>query len=468
MLLGLTHPTPAAPSRAPESEAALEDLAQLVLKDDQNLTIWRRDSEAMARAAQSLRALWRSQAPDVAVEHFTGDQRLALLSHINQGIAQMGLAQSMQMPSAPSLPSQIAIITNAEQLPASDVQMLQDMTRHLPGLRWRWVLLGLESAGGQNSAAVASMPPSEPQPQCTADTVAVASVAAEEPFLTPIEPAAPVVPVVPVETVALAQAPSMASPTAMPQALTSPRSGQPAKRQRLAWLGLAALLALAAWGTWFHMGGPNSVPSLAADRPAPAPAPAPATVAAPATEATPSPGAAPAAAASLEAPLLPLPLALPSASEPKPIDPAPVNTAPSQADDRVASAAAAPPAALPTPFPPASAPADNNAELPDVALRGVRWLAQQSPEFFVLEHGAFQTAAQAQSLIRTRDELANARVLMRKSAVPGGRFLVITGPFRSPERAQNYKVRENLPPQIQVRRVSDVLQESVGAAPSRP
>jgi hypothetical protein len=130
----------------------------------------------------------------------------------------------------------------------------------------------------------------------------------------------------------------------------------------------------------------------------------------------------------------------------------------------VASAAAAQPAALP----PASAPADNNADIPDVALRGVRWLAQQSPEFFVLEHGAFQTAAQAQSLIRTRDELANARVLMRKSTAPGGRFVVITGPFRSLDRAQNYKVRENLPPQIQIRKVSDVLQESVGPAKPRP
>jgi hypothetical protein len=130
----------------------------------------------------------------------------------------------------------------------------------------------------------------------------------------------------------------------------------------------------------------------------------------------------------------------------------------------VAPPAAAQPAALP----PASAPADNNADIPDVALRGVRWLAQQSPEFFVLEHGAFQTAAQAQSLIRTRAELANARVLMRKSTAPGGRFVVITGPFRSLDRAQNYKVRENLPPQIQIRKVSDVLQESVGPAKPRP
>jgi hypothetical protein len=104
--------------------------------------------------------------------------------------------------------------------------------------------------------------------------------------------------------------------------------------------------------------------------------------------------------------------------------------------------------------------------VPEIALRGVQWLALQSPEFFVLEHGASQTAAQAQSLIRTRDELANARVLMRKNAYPSGRFVVITGPFRSQERAQNYKVRENLSPQIQVRRVSDVLADSVRTAPS--
>jgi hypothetical protein len=104
--------------------------------------------------------------------------------------------------------------------------------------------------------------------------------------------------------------------------------------------------------------------------------------------------------------------------------------------------------------------------VPEIALRGVRWLALQTPEFFVLEHGAFQTAAQAQSLIRSKDELVNARVLMLKTANPVGRFVVITGPFRSQERAQNYKARENLPPQIQVRRVSDVLEDSVRTAPS--
>jgi hypothetical protein len=128
----------------------------------------------------------------------------------------------------------------------------------------------------------------------------------------------------------------------------------------------------------------------------------------------------------------------------------------------VASTVLAEPAALAQ----APAAADTRNDVPEIALRGVRWLALQTPEFFVLEHGAFQTAAQAQSLIRSKDELVNARVLMLKTANLVGRFVVITGPFRSQERAQNYKARENLPPQIQVRRVSDVLEDSVRTAPS--
>jgi hypothetical protein len=128
----------------------------------------------------------------------------------------------------------------------------------------------------------------------------------------------------------------------------------------------------------------------------------------------------------------------------------------------VASTVLAEPAALAE----APAAADTRNDVPEIALRGVRWLALQTPEFFVLEHGAFQTAAQAQSLIRSKDELVNARVLMLKTANPVGRFVVITGPFRSQERAQNYKARENLPPQIQMRRVSDVLEDSVRTAPS--
>jgi hypothetical protein len=379
MLLGPSHPNPPVLAQPKEPESGLEALSQVVLKDDQNLIIWRQDSEAMLRAAHALQTLWRTEAPAVSVEHFTGQQRLALLSHINQGIAQLGLTQAMQTPSPTPLPRQIFIVTHAEQLSAPDVQMLQDLTRHLPGLRWRWVLLGLDASGGHNSAAIAGMNPCEPSPQSMNEPLTLASI--------------------PLEI----------------QAASSPTSDKPSKR--LAWLSLAALLGLGAWGTALHFSDPNAVPPQADNR----------------SEA-----------------------ATPAASAPS------LDTPPSQAKDLVASAVPAEPAALPQ----ALAAPDTRNDVPEIALRGVQWLALQSPEFFVLEYGAFQTAAQAQSLIRTRDELAKARVLMRKNAYPGGRFVVITGPFRSQERAQNYKVRENLPPQIQVRSISDVLEDSVRAAPS--
>jgi hypothetical protein len=346
----------------------LEALGHAVLKDDQNLVIWRQDSEAMWRAAHALQGMWRTAAPAVAVEHFTGQQRLAWLGHINQGIAQLGLTQAMQTPSPTALPRQICLVTHAEQLSASDVQMLQDLSRHLPGLRWRWVLLGLD-------------------PQW------------------------------------MAEPRTLASPSPTSEAAASPASKQAPKR--LAWLSLAALLGLGAWGTALHLSDPNSVTTRADNRSASASASA---------ATTPTPAA---SAPALEAP-------------------------PSPTPNPVASAAPAEPAALPQ----APAAADTRNDVPEIALRGLQWLTLQSPEFFVVEHGAFPTAAQAQSLIRSKDELVNARVLMRKTANPGGRFVVITGPFRSQERAQNYKDRANLAPQTQVHRVSDVLEDSVRTAPS--
>ncbi len=433
----------------------------------------------MLHAAQSLQAFWRTRAPSVAVEHFVGDQRLALLSHINQGIAQLGLEQAMQKPLPPYLPKQIAIVTHAEQLPTSDVQMLQDLTRHLPGLCWRWVLLRMETPDDQRSAAVASITPTQPHAQWTAEPAPVTPAAPSapsapfapgekvEPFLEPGEPLASAEPVasaqaaVPAETGALAQTPIVSAPHQIPQlnpeAETPPSAGKPS--HRWAWLGLAALVGLGAWGAWLRFGTPQPAPSGAAERAGISESTAASTAAASSPASAIAPASAPEvlAASSPETPL-------PSASASQPIDPTAVNTPPSQASATVPAAPSAEPAART----PASAPADPSAEVPDVALKGVRWLAQQSPDFYVLEHGAFKTAAQAQSLIKTRTELANARVLMRKTAAAGGRFLVITGPFRSQERAQNYKVRENLPPQIPVRQVSDVLQDSVRAAPSRP
>lgn len=113
-------------------------------------------------------------------------------------------------------------------------------------------------------------------------------------------------------------------------------------------------------------------------------------------------------------------------------------------------------------------PPQTEAPIPDVAIRGARWLSKLSPKQFVLEHGRFQNAPQAQTMIRARAELKNARVIMlRSSAATDERFAIITGPFKSEERAQNYKVREKLPSQVRVLSVSRVLQntQTARAAP---
>ena len=425
MLPGPSHANPPASSQPREPASELEALGLAVLKDDQKLVIWRQDSEAMWRAAHALQSLWHTAAPAVAVEHFTGQQRLAWLGHINQSIAQLGLTQAMQTPSPASLPRQISIVTHAEHLSASDVYMLENLTRHLRGLRWRWVLIGLDPSGGQSSAAMASTPPSETTPRWMAE-------------LAPAAPTRPDHPAAPAAPSALAEPRTLASIPLTTEAAASPASTQPSKR--LAWLSLAVLLGLGAWGTALHFSDPNSVPSWADKR----------------TAAVTPAAAAAAAAPSIEAP------PLRSASALQPNESAASNTPPSQTKDRVASAVPAEPAAMPQ----APAAADDHIDVPEIALRGVRWLTLQSPEFFVVEHGVFQTASQAQSLIHSKDELVNARVLMRKTANPGGRFVVITGPFRSQERAQNYKDRQSLAPQTQVRRVSDVLEDSVRTAPS--
>ena len=472
-----TPQKPSAPSPLQEPAAVLEDLGEVVLNDDQNLIISSQDAEAMLHAAQSLQAFWRTRAPSVAVEHFVGDQRLALLSHINQGIAKLGLEQAMQKPLPPYLPKQIAIVIHAEQLPASDVQMLQDLTRHLPGLCWRWVLLRMETPDDQRGAAFTSITPiQQPQTQWTAEPAPATPAASlepsapfapgekVEPFLEPVEPLAsaeavtPAQAVVPAETESLAQTPIVSATHQIsplnPEAETSPPAGKPS--HRWAWLGLAALVGLGAWGAWLRFGTPQPAPSGAAERAATSNSTSASTTATSSPASAMAPASAPEvlAASSPETPL-------PSAAASQPIDQAAAST-PATAD--VPATASAQPSARTA----ASSPADTSAEVPDVALRGVRWLAQQSPEFYVLEHGAFKTAAQAQSLIKTRTELANARVIMLKTAAAGGRFLVITGPFRSQDRAQNFKVRENLPTQIPVRQISEVLQESVRAAPSRP
>jgi hypothetical protein len=117
------------------------------------------------------------------------------------------------------------------------------------------------------------------------------------------------------------------------------------------------------------------------------------------------------------------------------------------------------------PLPPVKAGARPAAKtIPEVAQRGYRWLRTLPRDSFLLTHGVFETPLQAQRLIRTQAELNNARVLMLEH---GGdkdlHFLVVTGPFRSEERARKYVVRKELPPQTRIESVDRMLKKSTPA-----
>lgn len=107
--------------------------------------------------------------------------------------------------------------------------------------------------------------------------------------------------------------------------------------------------------------------------------------------------------------------------------------------------------------------------IPEVAQRGYRWLRTLPRDSFLLEHGVFETPQQAQRLIRSQTELSNARVLMLERGVgKDPQFLVVTGPFRSEERARNFIVRNELPQQTRIEPVDRILQKSTPAPSSKP
>lgn len=404
-------PLPAANVQA----AAAEDLVKSMVKEGRHVVLWSSDRHLLWDCALSLQTCWLELLPHGGVAHFSGGQRLALLSHINQNIALVGVQPAMQTPSESSALMEICIVDHAELLSTSDLQLLLGLAQHLPGLGLRWVLL-CHDLPGQSCAATAMLN-TPPVPKNWLGW-----------HLTP-------------ETSPAAHAP----PQPEPHRPSKPRQGN-----AWVWLGVMGFLGLVAWFAWDQSGRPDATDfarlvqqKAPTNTPTQAPAMTPpvSPSALPTVTPPPSPTETPLTAPTLDTPVQ-------AAAATAPTNEAAPSTSPVDSVKNEPSKAGPP------------APEDR-LKLPEIAVRGARWLAQQTPEFFVLEHGTFDTAAQAQSLIRSRQELSNARVIMVK---PGqnnaGKFRVITGPFRSAERAQNFKIRENLPPQVAVRTVSSVLNET--------
>lgn len=82
--------------------------------------------------------------------------------------------------------------------------------------------------------------------------------------------------------------------------------------------------------------------------------------------------------------------------------------------------------------------------LPEIAKAGGRWLKSLPSDTYVIEYGAWGTLEQSEKFKAKHKELSTARIIaMRKPATDDWQFMVITGPFRSEERAKTYLSRQD-------------------------
>lgn len=126
--------------------------------------------------------------------------------------------------------------------------------------------------------------------------------------------------------------------------------------------------------------------------------------------------------------------------------PAPTSAAASQAPTPVAEPEpTAKPAAAPAPTPATAPtpPAPARKALPEVARTGARWLKALPANTLVVEHGSFNNLEQIQKFQAKHKTLGTARIIaLRKTPqADDWQFALVSGPFRSEDRAKTYVSR---------------------------
>ena len=127
------------------------------------------------------------------------------------------------------------------------------------------------------------------------------------------------------------------------------------------------------------------------------------------------------------------------------------------------------PGKLPEPAPVAIAPAAPEkvpdkviTELPEAALQGRAWLKGLPEDSFVLEHQSFASLREAQVAMKNKEWLANARIVpLFAEGKDEARFALVTGPFRSKDRAKNTITRLGLSNDVAIKAVPSALAQAV-------
>ena len=155
---------------------------------------------------------------------------------------------------------------------------------------------------------------------------------------------------------------------------------------------------------------------------------------------------------------LPVPVAVAPTPAPAVVDPVPPPPAPPS------------PAPLPVPKEPVAVvkPEKVITELPEGAVQGRLWLKGLPEDSYVLQHGTFASLRQARTAMNEKDWLVNARVVpVFRDGKDEAEFALVTGPFRTKDRAQNTMARLKLSGSVSVESSANLYRQSI-APKSKP
>jgi hypothetical protein len=127
--------------------------------------------------------------------------------------------------------------------------------------------------------------------------------------------------------------------------------------------------------------------------------------------------------------------------------PAPVSlsAAPSVAAVEPAPAPVTATPVVPKELPAPAKPEKVITELPEAAVQGRLWLKGLPDDSYVLQHGTFASLKLARAAMKDKDWLANARIVpVFSEGKEEAEFAVVTGPFRTKDRAKNSLTRLKL------------------------
>jgi hypothetical protein len=390
------------------------DLAQDLMEDVRSLGLVSQDATTLKAFSHRVLASAKTLDAQVQIDKYNGNEFLSLISRLNQAVAPY--LEQQAKPTDKLGPIHIWVIDEAERLSAEQQSIIFRLIELFPALPFRVIWLSNRPLQAWEDHA------NSESLLLDLDATPLQGAAADAPNMTPD----------PLDD-ALTETRDM--PQAASAAMHWPAYGTGQNMKVAAGLAGAAVLAALAW--WSTS---TSAPS-APDTRAPAQA---------AASAASESAAAPAAVATSEAAALSAPAS-------------PAAAAPEVAKPEAPPKASAAPQAVPAPM---AAPTAVRKALPEVARTGARWLKALPADTLVVEHGTFSSAEQAQKLKAKYKELGTARIIAVRKAPNADewQYSVVTGPFRSEDRAKTYVSRLDWKSSTRIR-ATDKLKPLVASAP---